>query len=263
MITVTSAQLAAWLAAYAWPFARIIALFSTDPIIGSPSVPARVKIGLSLLIAFVLSPTLGPFPAVDPGSAAGLLILMQQIVIGTAMGLVLRVVLAGVETAGQYIGLQMGLGFATLMDPQNAAQVPVLGEFTNLFAILVFFSFNGHLMVLSALAESFHLLPVSATVLSGEGWHLLGQWGADIFLAAAWLSLPVVATLLITNLAIGVMTRAAPQVNIFSVGFPITLAAGFAILYLTLPFALPLVERFWRDAVGMMLEVVRLAAPRG
>ncbi len=261
MISVTSGQLNAWLALFVWPFVRILGLIATEPILGNTSIPARVKIGLALLITLLLAPTLDTPPAVEPGSAAGILILMQQLVIGIAMGLAIRVVFTAAEMAGHVMGLQMGLGFATFFDPQNAAQVPLVAEFMGLFATLVFLSLNGHLMVIAALSESFHTLPISAHPFAAGGWGVLAQWGGEIFLAGLLIALPVVGALLITNLAIGIMTRAAPQLNIFAVGFPLTLTAGFVVLYLAMPYFMPVLGRIWSDGLAMAMQVLQSARP--
>lgn len=256
MLTITSEQLAAWLAGFLWPLFRIGALIASAPIIGNPSFPQRAKIGLAVAITLVLAPTLSPMPGVDPGSAAGLLVLAQQVVIGLAMGLAMRVVFVAVEMAGNMIGLQMGLGFATFFDPVNSSQVPVVSRFLGLLFSLVFLALNGHLLMIEALAESFRIFPVSAQVTSAAGWKILAEWGGEIFRSGLLLALPMIAALLIANLSIGIMTRAAPQLNIFAVGFPITLAAGFMVLFVTLPYMAPLFERLTHDGLSVMLQLV-------
>lgn len=261
MISVTSAQLSAWLAAFGWPFVRILALVSSAPILGNPGVPLQVKIGLAFAIAVVLTPVLGAMPQVEPGSAIGLLILAQQIVIGVAMGFAMRIVFTAVEMAGHIVGMQMGLGFATFFDPQNAAQTPVVGQFLGLIGTLAFLAMNGHLLIIETLAQSFQTLPVMAQPFSATGWRALAGWGKEVFLAGLLLSMPIMAALLITNLALGIMTRAAPQLNVFSVGFPITLTAGFIVLIVALPYFAPLFERLLHDGMGMALQIARLARP--
>lgn len=261
MISITSAQLSAWLGAFIWPFFRILALVGSAPIFGNPIVPVRVKVGLAAVLTIILSPILGNMPAVEPGSAIGLLILAQQVVIGVAMGFTMRIIFTAVEMAGNLAGMQMGLGFATFFDPQNAAQVPVVGTLLGLFATLFFLALNGHLYVIEALAQSFQALPVAPPPYSTSGWRLLAGWGGEIFLAGLLLSMPIVAALLITNLALGIMTRAAPQLNVFSVGFPITLTAGFVVLAVALPYFVPWFDRLLHDALDMMLQIVRMSNP--
>ena len=195
--------------------------------LGHASVPQATKVGLAIFISLVLAPVLPPLPTVEPASAAGILIGVQQLLIGLAIGFTLRIALTGVEAAGQLIGLQMGLGFAVFFDPQTSAQTAVVGQFLGLFAILTFLSMHGHLMVINALARSFSTLPISAEPVNPGGLRLLADWGGEDFRTGLLISLPVVAALLIANIAVGILTRAAPQLNIFAVGFPLTLAAGF------------------------------------
>jgi flagellar biosynthetic protein FliR len=259
MISFTSAQLNAWLALYLWPFVRILAIVATHPVFGNRSIPARVKVGLAGILAILVAPGLDAPPAVEPGSAAGLLILAQQILIGTAIGFSVRIVFTAVEMVGELAGLGMGLGFATFYDPQNAGQTPIVAQFTSLLAILMFMAINGHQMVILALAESFHELPVGMGPLVSKAWYAVALWGGEIFRVGVWLSLPVVTALLVTNLSIGIMTRAAPQLNIFAVGFPITLMVGFFVLMLSLPLIMPLVGQLLQQGAGMMLNVPRLA----
>lgn len=263
MISVTSAQLSAWLGAFIWPFFRILALVGSAPILGNPSIPVRVKVGFSVVLTLVLAPILGGMPAVEPGSAIGLLILAQQIVIGVAIGFTMRMIFTAVEMAGNIAGMQMGLGFATFFDPQNAAQVPVVGQLLGLLATLLFLAMNGHLYVIEVLVQSFQVLPVSPPPFSATGWRVLAGWGGEIFLAGLLLAMPIMAALLITNLALGIMTRAAPQLNVFSVGFPITLAAGFVVLAIILPYFVPWFDRLIHDALEMTMQIMRLANPSG
>lgn len=255
MITVTSVQLNEWLAAFLWPLARILALISAAPVLGDDWLPLRVKIGLGVLIAIVVAPVIGPLPKVDPGSLAGLLILAQQIIVGLAMGLTMRVVFAAVEAAGEIAGLQMGLGFATLIVPESDGSTLVIGQFLGLLAALMFLSINGHLMMIDMLSESFGAFPVSTQAISANGLALLADWGGKIFAAGVWLSLPLIGVLLITNLALGILTRAAPQLNLLSVGFPITLSVGMVALLLSLPYFVPALLQLVSEGLKIMLEV--------
>jgi len=254
MLSVTSAQLTAWLAAFAWPLARILALIASAPITGNPSLPKRVKIGLAMLITLLVAPLLPPAPDVDPASAAGLLILAQQILIGLTMGVAMQIVMRAAEMAGELIGLQMGLGFATLYDASVPGFIPIIGQYLGLIVSLVFLSVNGHLLLLSTLVESFTVVPI-APLSAPSGLLVLVQWGSSIFSYGLALSLPLLAALLITNLALGVLTRAAPQLNIFAVGFPLTILVGMLALVLSLPYLAPGLERLFMDGLATMLRV--------
>lgn len=255
MISITSAQLDAWIAALLFPLIRILAMLATAPVVGNKQVPRRVKVGLAALLALIVAPTLPPFPQVALGSAQGLLILAQEILIGTAMGFTLRVVFTSVEMAGEIAGLQMGLGFASFYDPMNSSYSPIIARWLGMIAALAFLTANGHLYMLSALVESFYRLPVGDALPSGS-LHIIAQWGGSIFAFGLQMSLPIVAALLITNIALGILTRAAPQLNLFAVGFPITLSIGFIILALSIPNLSPLFDKIFLEGVGKMLEIV-------
>jgi len=260
LISVTSAQLDLWISAFFWPFFRILALIATAPFFSGRGIPTSTKVGLAFVLTMVVAPTLGPMPAVPPASGQGLFILTQQLMIGAAMGLAVRVIFSSIETAGHIMGLQMGLGFATFFDPQNSAQIPVLSQFIGLVAMLFFLAINGHLMVITALVESFSVLPVGVGALSSQGWHTLVLWGGEIFRAGVLLSLPVVTVLMMTNVALAVLTRAAPQLNIFAVGFPLTLAIGFIVIALSMGHFLPLFGQLFETAVQMMMKIAQDAA---
>jgi flagellar biosynthetic protein FliR len=260
MIELTTAQWNLLLATYLYPFVRVMGYISADPVLGNRTVPIRLKIGLALAISVAIAPTLGPLPAIEPASPAGLAILAQQVFIGVAIGFAVRVILAAVEMAGQMIGLQMGLGFATFFDPQTSAQVPVIGQYLGLLAVLVFLSINGHALLLSTLIESFSILPIGTLGLDSNGFSAFARWGAQIFLIGFTLALPVIATLLIANFGIGIISRAAPQMNIFAVGFPFTLLVGFIALYLMIPYFLPVLDRLFTGGIETLVLVLRAFA---
>jgi flagellar biosynthetic protein FliR len=261
MITIATGQWSAWIAAFLWPFLRIFGLILAEPILGHTSVPRSAKIGLAIFIALVVAPVLPPVPAVEPASAVGILIGVQQLLIGVSIGFTLRIALTGVQAAGQLIGLQMGLGFAVFFDPQSPARTTAMGQFLGLFAILIFLSMDGHVLVITALARSFTTVPISTEPVTPVGWRLLAGWGGEIFRTGLLISLPVVGALLVANIAIGIMTRAAPQLNIFAVGFPLTLAVGFFALWLALPFMGPEIASLFEQAVVAGLNILEHLVP--
>ncbi|AOJ75563.1 flagellar biosynthetic protein FliR [Burkholderia ubonensis] len=256
MFSVTYAQLNAWLTAFLWPFVRMLALVAVAPVTGHASVPGRVKIGVAAFMALVVAPTLGAMPAVTVFSAQGIWIVVTQFLIGVAMGFTMQIVFAAAQAAGDAIGLSMGLGFATFFDPHASGATPVMGRFLNAVAILAFLAFDGHLQVLAALAASFQALPVSAELLHAPGWRTLAAFGATVFQMGLLLALPVVAALLIANLALGILNRAAPQVGIFQVGFPVTMLVGLLLVQLMVPNMVPFFGRLFDmglDAMGRVL----------
>lgn len=260
MITVTSAQLNAWLAMLMFPLARVLGLFAIAPIFGGTGVPRRIRLVVGLAVTFALLPGLPPVPAISPGSWTGILIVAQQMLIGILMGLTLRIVFAAVDVAGEMIGLQMGLSFAVFYDPQSSGQTPVLGEFLSLLTTLIFLAMNGHLLTISVLAESFHLLPIGTTPMSAPGLAAAVSWAAVLFSAGVLLSLPVVAALLIANIAMGVLSRVAPQLNLFAVGFPVTIVSGFAVLTISLPYFGSAMERLFDQGFTALRGVIQAAA---
>lgn len=252
MITLTSAEILAWISALLWPLTRILGLIAVAPLFGNRGVPARVKIGLGVMLALIVAPTVPTLPAQDPMSYQGLLILLHQFIIGLAMGFAMRIVFAAVELAGTITGMTMGLGFATFFDPQSQGQSMVISQFLVLLATLAFLAANGHLMLLSALAESFITLPITTSGMGAPGFEQMASWGGRIFSAGVQLSLPMVAALLITNIALGILTRAAPQLNIFGIGFPLTLSVGFIVIALALPYLATPLERLFQEGLGMV-----------
>ncbi len=257
MITLTSAQLDGWIAMLIFPLARILALIASAPITSSAQFPVRAKIGLAVMLTVLLAPLL-PATEIISGSATSMLLLVREVLIGIAMGMAMRVVFAAVSMAGDVIGLQMGLGFAQFYDPQSSAHVPVTGQFLGLVATLIFLSLNGHLLLLSTLVESFQRAPALAGAVPATNWLSLAQWGGMIMRAALLLSLPVIAVLLITNITLAVLSKAATQLNIFAIGFPITLGVGFIAMLITLPTMSPALTKLFSDALQVMLQVATI-----
>jgi len=257
MISFTSTQLETWLAAFIFPLARILALVASSPVLGNKQIPARIKVGFAMLVTFIIAPTLNIPPEIEASTGTGLFILLQQILVGLAMGFSMRLIFTAVEMAGDTMGMQMGLGFASFYDPVNATQTQVLAQFLGIVGALAFLSMNGHLYMLSAMAESFQAFPISTQIPSATAMQTLALSGGNIFSHALRLSMPLIAALLITNLALGILTRSAPQLNIFAIGFPITLVVGFAVLMLTLPYFTPLMEMFIQTGLDTMLSIAK------
>lgn len=259
MLSVSAAQLDAWMAAYIFPLARVLALMGAAPIFNNPGLPRHIRLVIGLSVTVGLVPALPPLPQIAPGSGLGLAVLAQQILIGVAMGLSLRLVFTAIDLAGELAGLQMGLSFAVFFDPQNSGQTAVVSQFLGLLAMLVFLAMDGHLMVMMALAKSFTLMPIGADPFAAVGLQTLVQWGAIVYSAGVLLALPLIAALLITNIALGVLTRAAPQLNLFAVGFPVTLLVGFSVLLLSLSYMGPVFQHLFERAFDAMESVLGAA----
>ena len=252
MLSVTSTQLDAWLAGFFFPLTRILALMAVAPPFANSAMPNTMRLVIGLAVTFGLTAALPPMtapPAV--GSWLGLSIIVREIMIGIALGFGMQLAFAALDVAGELVGMQMGLGFATLYDPQSSGQTAVIGELFALMAVLLFLSLNGHLVILTLLAQSFSLLPVGQ-LLPVSGWKELVMTGSLLFGTGLLLALPIMAALLITTIAMGILTRVAPQLNLFAVGFPVTLLVGFSMLALAIPHLGPAFEHLFEDGFRIM-----------
>ncbi|MFD1801125.1 flagellar biosynthetic protein FliR [Mixta tenebrionis] len=241
---------------YFWPLMRILALFSTAPVFNDKAIGVRVKVGLAALITFLIGHNL-PDNSVPLFSIMGLWVGCQQMLIGAAMGLTIQMIFVAVRYAGEIIGLQMGLSFATFFDPSGGENMPVIARILNLLSILLFLLFNGHLLMLNVLAESFQLIPISTAPLSRDAFFALAQTAGLIFQCGVGLGLPVITLLLAINLTLGLLNRLTPQLSIFVVGFPLTLTAGMLALLLSVnhlsPYFSYLMERFFSRLSQILL----------
>jgi len=236
VIELHEAQLGALVASFFYPFVRILALMSSAPILGHASVPVRVKIGLSALIALLLAPTLPDSSHVSIASASGLGMLLEQVLIGAGMGVAITIIFAAVSLAGEVIGMQMGLNFAGFFDPQTQNQSTPLGSWLTLLTMLTFLAANGHLMMLQALGDSFTVFPIGGSGPSTADWHRMALIGAEMFRVGVYAALPIIGAMLVCNLAIGVLARIAPQLNVLAVSFSITILVGALVFLAALPF---------------------------
>lgn len=224
-----------WLGQFLWALFRVAAMFMVVPVFGTRSVPARIRLALSVAFAVALFPVLPEPPAVSPFSPAGVVLVFQQVMIGIAIGFTIQMVFDAVVIGIQTVSMSMGLGFAIFIDRQNGVQVPVLSQLHLLIAMLLFLSLDGHLMLVRLLAESFQIVPVAAGGLNAEAFWLVASWGTVLFVGALKVALPAATALLIVNVAIGVISRAAPALNLFAVGLPMTMLVGYVVLFATLP----------------------------
>jgi flagellar biosynthetic protein FliR len=235
MVSFTEAEVLAWITPWLWPFFRVLGLFTSAPVLSMRAIPRRVRVSLAVLIVVCAQPSLPPMPAVNVNSAEALLVIAQQVLIGLTMGFAARVVFAAIEFAGELVGLQMGLNFASFFDPLSGGQVTAVSRFYGTCAAWLFVVMNGHLMLTGAVLNSFETFPVSPEPLAFLHVVQPQVWGGEIFKLGLWVSLPVVAMLILVNMVMGLVARVAPQMNIFSVGFPVTLGVGLTGLWLTLP----------------------------
>lgn len=246
------AEITGWLGTFLWPFFRIGAMFMLAPITGSTNVPMRVRLMLSLAVTAIVVPLLPQAPQVSPFSWPAVAIILQQLLTGLAMGFALMLVFATVVTGGQIIAMQMGLGFASMVDPQNGSQVPVLSQLYTLMTTLLFLGMDGHLIMIRLLVDSFQLMPISDVGLDRDAFHAIAMWGSQMFAGALWLALPAMASLLLVNTAFGVMAKAAPQLNIFAIGFPVTMIMGFVVILYALPNVVPQFTQLVEHGIALL-----------
>jgi flagellar biosynthetic protein FliR len=250
-LTATDTQVVDALAAWLLPFFRIGALLMAAPVFSAASVPMRLRVLLALAVTILVEPLLPQPAGVDPLGATTLVIIAQQVAIGIAIGFVLQLAFNALVFGGQVIAYSMGLGFAHLMDPQNGVQVPTVSQFYLIFATIAFLAVDGHLRLLALVVESFTALPIAADGITQNALWSLALWGARLFADGLLMGLPVVAALLLVSIGMGMVSRAAPQLNIFAVGFPVTLGVGFVLMWVSLPQALGL----FLDWLDTLLEL--------
>ncbi len=235
MIGFNETQILQWVLPLLWPWLRVLGLFTAAPVLSMRAMPVRVRVGLAGLVALCAQASLPPMPVVPLDSPAALAMVAQQVVIGLTIGFAARVVFTAIEFAGELIGLQMGLNFASFFDPTSGSQVTATARFFNTVAAWLFVVINGHLLLTAVVVESFHRFPVSDHPLD-----LLQQiqpqvWGTELFRYGLWIALPTITMLTFVNLVLGLISRVAQQLQIFSIGFAITISVGLFGLLLTLP----------------------------
>jgi flagellar biosynthetic protein FliR len=235
MLTFTEADVLAWVTPILWPFLRVLALFTALPVLAQRSVPMRLRIGLAFLVAVCAQASIPPIEPIALDSSTALLAVLQQVLIGLSLGFAVRIVFAAVEFAGEIIGLQMGLNFAAFFNPMTGGEQTAVSRFFGVSIAWLFIVSGGHLLVIAAIVQSFTAFPIGAEPFAFLRNAEPQRWGAEIFSLGLWIALPLVAMLLFTNLVLGVISRVAQQMNIFAIGFPITLGVGLVGILLTLP----------------------------
>jgi flagellar biosynthetic protein FliR len=252
--TVDLAALQTWFGGLLWALGRVGGLCLIAPVLGSGMIPARIRVGLVLVLTLVLAP-LAP-AAVDPASGAGVATLASQVLIGAAVGFVLKLVFEAVSFGGELVGQGMSLGFAEVANPGEGGNTPALSQFYVVMVTLIFLALNGHLKLIALLADSFHSLPPGPLGLDADGLHAVVLFGGQLFAGAVRVALPAVTALLVVNIGFAAISRAAPSMNLFAVGFPIILCLGSVALWLglrTLPGAF---ETLQNGAWSLMRELV-------
>lgn len=257
MITVAAIDIVEHFYALLWPMLRMSALMLFAPVFSLPALTTRLRVLLALALSVMVYPMFD-WPRIDPLSARGLLEIANQITIGLMMGLILQVAIAAVVVAGQAISNSMGLSMAMMIDP-NLGNVPTVAQFLIVLATLVFVGLGGHGLLLAMLVESFSSLPVGTFVIVEQSWRQVLAWSSMMFLGAVLIALPVMVTLLFINIGIGVITRAAPSLNIFAVGLPATIVMGFVVLIMSMANIGSRLQWLWTQSLVQTRTLVGLS----
>ena len=256
MLTIDFTRLLAGLEGYGWAFLRVSGFMLLAPIFGAALVSRRVKLVLALTLTLILAPLTPATAAIDPLSATALLTAAQQVLVGLAIAFVVQVVFDALSLAGQLVATTMGLGFATMIDPARGASTAVVSQFYLILGMLIFLAVDGHIALLSVLADTFRVLPPGPATLGADSFLAVARWGGKIFEAGTMIALPAVVGLVLVNLALGIVSRAAPQLNLFAVGFPVSMLLGFAMLMLSLPTLQGNLERLFLEALDTAGRIV-------
>ncbi|VVO04519.1 hypothetical protein PS723_02913 [Pseudomonas fluorescens] len=256
LLALTDTQISTWVASFVLPLFRVGALLMVMPIFGTTLVSTRIRLYFALAITVVIVPGLPPMPEVHALDLSALLLVAEQIIIGALLGFSLQLFFQAFVVAGQIVAIQMGMGFASMVDPTNGVSVAVIGQFLTMLVTLLFLAMNGHLVVFEVLTESFTTLPVGGGLLVNHFWEIAGKLGW-VLGAALMLVLPAITALLVVNIAFGVMTRAAPQLNIFSIGFPLTMVLGLVIFWIGLADILNQYQPLATEALQFLRELAR------
>ncbi|WP_299180431.1 flagellar biosynthetic protein FliR [uncultured Neptuniibacter sp.] len=234
MFELSVLQIEQWISAFLWPLFRIASFFMAVPLLGSQLVNARIRLMLALAVTMIIAPLLPEMPDFDGLNFNSYLIIGQQILIGAMLGFLFQVFYQIFVLGGQMIAMQMGLGFASMTDPANGISVVMLGQFYLTLIMMIFVAMNGHLIMIEVIVRSFEVVPVGLQALERDGYWRVVMAGSWMFSAAMLMALPAVTALLVVNMAFGIMSRAAPQLNILAVGFPFTMVLGLFINWVNL-----------------------------
>lgn len=257
MFEFSESQILAWIAQFIWPLFRLTAFFMTAPILGANYTPARIRLSLALAVTMIVAPVLPSPPAVDFLSMQALLITLNELLIGFALGFIMQIFFEVFIVGGQILAMNMGLGFANMNDPGNGVTVAAVSQVFVILVTLTFVLTGGIEMLLTVLSESFFSMPIGSFI-PLDNFTLLFSWGSWIFSSGLLMALPAVTALLVVNISFGMMTRAAPQLNVFALGFPVAVIMGLYILYLMVGDFMPLYQKIAQVNMEHMWRFIQL-----
>lgn len=231
---ISDSTIIGWIGGFLFPLFRVAGFFMAVPLIGSQMLPANMRMALSVVVTFTILPLLPPAPVIDPISVEAILVIFQQVLIGVAFGFIIQIVYQVFALAGQIYAMQAGLGFASMADPANGVNSTVMAQFLVIGGNMLFVTMNGHLALIQILADSFRLIPVGWGGANREFFWAIVQMGGWMFSAAFLLVIPGIVALLMVQAGLGIVTRAAPQLNVFSLGFPFMMTFSLLIAWIGL-----------------------------
>ena len=248
-----------WIANYFWPFTRISAMFMVMTVTGARFVSSRIRLYLSLAVTFAVMPAIPAVPdTIELLSFQGFLITFEQLVIGVAMGMVTQFMIQTFVMLGQILGMQSSLGFASMVDPANGQNTPLLGQLFMFLATMFFLASDGHLKMIQLVIMSFKTLPIGNGSLTTTDYREMALWLSTMFKTALSMSLSGIVALLTVNLSFGVMTRAAPQLNIFSLGFAFALMIGLLLCWYIMLGLYGHYELYWIEGEQQICRLIRM-----
>ena len=233
-----------------WPMLRISAFLAFSSIFSIRAVNVRIRVSIGLVLTIFLAMQL-EIPKIDPVTAEGMKEIFNQLFIGFAMAMIMQLATASIVLAGQAVSGSMGLSMANMIDP-SLGNVPVVSQFFTILGTLVFLSIGGHLIVFGLLLESFTLFPIGKSLMTQDVLGKMTAWGSMMFVSALLISLPVVITLLFVNIGVGFVTKAAPSLQLFSVGLPAILLSGFIVLWMAVPSIINRINWLWVQTFNQM-----------
>lgn len=257
-MNITEGQILSTLTSFIWPFIRIGSMFISIPVFSIRALPAKIRVIVALFITLVIVPLLPSPPDIEIFSYQGFMVTLQQMVIGLSTGFVLQMVFSVMLLGGQSIAYSMGLGFASMVDPASGVQVPVVSQVFIVSANLMFLAVNGHLLLIEMLVESFNTLPVGVIGLNlNDLWSVIA-WSSQIFAGGVLLAMPIMAALLFVNISFGVAARAAPQIQIFAVGIPITIMLGLVLIWISMSNSIEVFSNVLTEGYRLIQQLLKL-----
>ena len=240
---------------FAGPFLRVSGMFMAAPIFSARGFNVRTRLLLAILVAALVAPSLPNPPITNIFSIVGFAAAICEVCIGLMMGFVLQLAFAAAVYAAQAQSMTMGLGFAMAVDPQNGVQVPVIAQLFVILITLLFLAVDGHLAIIAAIVESYAIIPMGASGIPQISFLRIVSLGSLVFAGGIVMALPVLTALIFFNICLGVITRAAPQLNIFAVGFPVTILSGLVIMYIVMPVYVDVLSRLIDVAINESLGI--------